>query len=310
MRAANLRATGMIGGMVLSWSIYYAASKVLVSATGSAFLAGFLLRSAALVFLTIQLVADGNFTRLFHQGKAVKILLLIGLFGFLLDLFANLGYAGGSLSTGTALLKTDVLMVNLVSVVLYHKKLYASDWLGTAVMLFGVLLVLGVDFGSMSVSVYDLFFILSAMCVTANAFIIKRAQDQYHEDADMISYYNNFVVLLLFGTSAALAGDLDFSRVSTPGLWGLVVLGGLAQTGIYFFYYRNLKQYEVWVVKLCLLLMPVVSCFIGVFFLGEELTSKKLLGILVVLAGAALLLLRSRIHHEGKVPAAEAKQQA
>ena len=300
MMHANRSAVGMIGGMVLSWSIYYAVSKVVVNATGSALLAGFLLRLSALVFLTIQLVLDKNFSRLFHQGKAVKILLMIGVFGFLLDLFANLGYAGGSLSTGTALLKTDVLMVNLVSVILYKKKLYASDWLGTFIMLFGVLLVLGVDFGSMSVSVYDLFFILSAMCVTANAFIIKRAQDKYHEDADMISYYNNFVVLLLFGTSAAVMGDMgSFDWGSLGKLWWLVLLGGLAQTGIYFFYYRNLKRYEVWVVKLCLLLMPVVSCFIGVFFLNEELTAKKMLGILIVLAGAAVLLLRGRIHHDG-----------
>ena len=291
----------MIGGMVLAWSIYYAVSKVVVGATGSALLAGFLLRSSALVFLTAQLLLDGSFSRLFHQGKAMRILLMIGVFGFLLDLFANLGYAGGSLSTGTALLKTDVLMVNLVSVVLYKKKLYASDWLGTFVMLFGVLLVLGVDFGSMSLNLYDLFFILSAMCVTANAFIIKRAQDKYHEDADMISYYNNFVVLLLFGTAAAVTGDLGrFDWASLRDLWWLVLLGGLAQTGIYFFYYRNLKKYEVWVVKLCLLLMPVVSCFIGVFFLNEELNAKKMLGILIVLAGAAVLLLRSRIHHEAK----------
>ena len=301
MKHANRSAVGMIGGMVLAWSIYYAVSKVVVGATGSALLAGFLLRSSALVFLTAQLLLDGSFSRLFHQGKAMRILLMIGVFGFLLDLFANLGYAGGSLSTGTALLKTDVLMVNLVSVVLYKKKLYASDWLGTFVMLFGVLLVLGVDFGSMSLNLYDLFFILSAMCVTANAFIIKRAQDKYHEDADMISYYNNFVVLLLFGTAAAVTGDLGrFDWASLRDVWWLVLLGGLAQTGIYFFYYRNLKKYEVWVVKLCLLLMPVVSCFIGVFFLNEELNAKKMLGILIVLAGAAVLLLRSRIHHEAK----------
>ena len=301
MKRANQSAVGMIGGMVLAWSIYYAVSKVVVGATGSALLAGFLLRTSALVFLTAQLLLDGNFSRLFHQGKALRILLMIGVFGFLLDLFANLGYAGGSLSTGTALLKTDVLMVNLVSVILYKKKLYASDWLGTFVMLFGVLLVLGVDFGSMSLNLYDLFFILSAMCVTANAFIIKRAQDKYHEDADMISYYNNFVVLLLFGSAAAVTGDLGrFDWASLRDLWWLVLLGGLAQTGIYFFYYRNLKKYEVWVVKLCLLLMPVVSCFIGVFFLNEELNAKKMLGILIVLAGAAVLLLRSRIHHEAK----------
>ena len=299
----GLKNAFMIGAMVVSWSIYYAVSKVMVSVTGSPYLAGFLLRSAALLFLTAQLLLDRNFARLFHQGKAVLILIVIGVFGFLLDLFANLGYAHGALSTGTALLKTDVLMVNLVTVILYHKKLYLSDWIGTLVMLFGVLLVLGVDFGGMRLNPTDLFFILSAMCVTANAFIIKTAQERFHEDADMISYYNNFVVLVLFGSSAAFAGDLRLPAAdSINGFWWLVLLGGLAQTGIYFFYYRNLKHYEVWVVKLYLLLMPVVSCFIGVLFLGEELTVKKSLGILVVLLGAAVILLRSRLHREDSLP--------
>lgn len=299
----GLKNAFMIGAMVVSWSIYYAVSKVMVSATGSPYLAGFLLRSAALLFLTAQLLLDKNFARLFHQGKAVLILVVIGVFGFLLDLFANLGYAHGALSTGTALLKTDVLMVNLVTVILYHKKLYLSDWIGTLVMLFGVLLVLGVDFGGMRLNPTDLFFILSAMCVTANAFIIKTAQERFHEDADMISYYNNFVVLVLFGSSAAFVGDLRLPAAEAlHGFWWLVLLGGLAQTGIYFFYYRNLKHYEVWVVKLYLLLMPVVSCFIGVLFLDEELTLKKALGILVVLLGAAVILLRSKLHREETLP--------
>ena len=293
----NLKYTLMVAGMVISWSIYYAVSKIVVDATGSPLLAGFLLRTAALVFLTIQLLADKNFSRLFHQGKAVLILIVIGVFGFLLDLFANLGYAGGSLSTGTALLKTDVLMVNLATVILYHKKLYVSDWLGTLIMLFGVLLVLGVDFGGMTLHVTDLYFLLSAACVSANAFIIKSAQEKYHEDADMISYYNNAVVLILFAGSAALSGDFHLPSALMKGFWPLVVLGGLAQTGIYFFYYRNLKHFEVWLVKLYLLLMPVLSCFIGVFFLGEELSTKKLLGILVVLSGAAVILQRGRINH-------------
>ena len=296
----DLKYTLMVAGMVLSWSIYYAVSKIVVDATGSARLAGFLLRTAALVFLTIQLLADKNFSRLFHQGKAVLILVVIGVFGFLLDLFANLGYAGGSLSTGTALLKTDVLMVNLATVILYHKRLYISDWLGTAIMLFGVLLVLGVNFGGMSLHVTDLYFLLSAACVSANAFIIKTAQEKYHEDADMISYYNNAVVLLLFAGSAAMCGDFHLPAGLGRGFWLLVALGGLAQTGIYFFYYRNLKHFEVWLVKLYLLQMPVLSCFIGVFFLNEELTVRKLLGILVVLAGAAVILLRGRINHMGR----------
>ena len=299
----DLKYTLMVTDMVVSWSVYYAVSKILVDATGSPLLAGFLLRTAALVFLTAQLLLDKSFRRLFHQGKAVFILVLIGVFGFLLDLFANLGYAGGSLSTGTALLKTDVLMVNLVTVILYHKKLYLSDWLGTFIMLFGVLLVLGVDFGGMEIHVTDLFFLLSAACVTANAFVIKTAQEKYHEDADMIGFYNNFVVLLLFGLGSGLTGQIRPAVWDVLRRWGwLIALGGLGQTGIYFFYYRNLKHFEVWLVKLYLLLMPVLSCFIGVFFLNEELTVKKLLGILVVLSGAAVILLRSRIHREGKTP--------
>ena len=294
-----LRNPLMILGMIVSWSVFYAISKVLVDATGSAVAAGAALRLFALVFLTAQLVFDKEVRLLFHQGRTAWVLLLIGVFGFLLDLFANLGYAGGSLSTGTALLKTDVLMVDLVTVALYHKRLYATDWLGTGVMLLGVLFVLGVDFRGMEIHLTDLFFLLSAACVTANAFLIKSAQTHPQTDSDMISYYNNFVVLLLFSVSCGVTGALTPERLAVLGrLWPLAVLGGFAQTGIYFFYYRNLKHFEVWQVKLYLLLMPILSCFIGVAFLGETLTSSKILGILIVLAGAALILLRSKIHHE------------
>ncbi len=294
---SRAKTVGMMAGMILAWSVYYTVSKLMVDATGSAYAAGFLLRAFALVFLTVQLVSDRNFKRLFHQGKAVFILVLIGVFGFLLDLFANLGYAGGALSTGTALLKTDVLMVNLVTVLVYRKRLYATDWLGTGIMLLGVLLVLGVDFSGLRFSPTDLFFIASAACVTANAFIIKKAQDRYHEDADMISYYNNFVVLVLFAVFTFARGDLrGFDPGSVKGFWPLAALGGLAQTGIYFFYYRNLKAHEVWVVKLWLLLMPIVSCIIGVVFLHEVLTVWKIVGIAVVLLGAGVILLRTRLH--------------
>ena len=290
----------MIPAMVISWSVFYAVSKVMVDATGSAIAAGALIRAAALVFLTVQLLADGQFKELFRPGRAIIVLLLIGLLGFLLDLFANLGYAHGSLSTGTALLKTDVLMANLITVAVLRKKLYATDWLGTMVMLVGVLLVLGVDFRAMTWNPTDLLFLLSAACVTVNAFVIKTAQSKHGQSSDVISYYNNLVVLVLFTVFCLVRGDLTAAlrRGTDWRFWVLVALGGLAQTGIYFFYYRNLKRYEVWVVKLYLLLMPVVSCFIGVVFLHETVTLLKAVGIAVVMAGAVLILLRDRLHRE------------
>ncbi len=296
----RLRDVGMIAGMVIAWTAYYAVSKFMVDRTGSPYAAGFLLRAAALVFLSVQLAISGGFRDLFRQGKATVILIIIGVFGFLLDLFANLGYAfGGSLGTGTALLKTDVLMVNLLTVAILRKRLYATDWIGTLLMLAGVLLVLGLDFRELTFRPTDLFFIASAACVTANAFIIKAAQDKHGQKADTISYYNNFVVLLLFALFAVSRGDLAALRsAETPGFWWFVALGGLAQTGIYFFYYRNLRRHEVWTVKLWLLLMPVLSCIVGVLFLNEEPTAWKLVGIGVVLLGAAVILLREKLHPE------------
>ena len=157
--------------------------------------------------------------------------------------------------------------------------------------------VLGFDVRSIALRPTDLFFLLSALCVTANAFIIKTVQSKYRQTADTISYYNNFVVLLLFALFAVFRGDLRSLHASeTPGFRWLVLLGGLAQTGIYFFYYRNLKRHEVWVVKLWLLLMPVVSLIIGILFLKERITVWKLVGIGVVLLGACLILLRSKLH--------------
>ncbi len=296
----RMKDVGMIAGMVVAWTIYYAVSKFTVDRTGSPYAAGFLLRAAALVFLTVQLAITGGFRDLFRQGKATVILVIIGVFGFLLDLFANLGYAnGGSLGTGTALLKTDVLMVNLLTVAILRKRLYATDWIGTLLMLAGVLLVLGLNVKELTFRPTDLFFIASAACVTANAFIIKAAQDKHGQKADTISYYNNFVVLLLFALFAISRGDLAALKPSeTPGFWWFVLLGGLAQTGIYFFYYRNLRRHEVWIVKLWLLLMPVLSCIVGVLFLNEEPTAWKLVGIGVVLLGAMIILLREKLHPE------------
>jgi hypothetical protein len=74
----KLRDGAMIAGMVVAWSIFYAVSKHMVDATGSPFAAGFLLRMGALAFLTVQLVADGHFRALFHQGRAAVILVIIG----------------------------------------------------------------------------------------------------------------------------------------------------------------------------------------------------------------------------------------
>ena len=228
-----------IAGMIVAWTGYYLASDWAVAFTGSAFAAGMLLRAGALVFLTVYLAARKKLGAVFRQGKTALVLLLIGVLGYMLDTFANLGFAYGSVGTGTVLLKTDILMANIVTAVFLKERLYLSDWVSTLVMLGGVILVLDIDFGSAGFNWYDLFFIASAASVTANAFVIKTAQDRLSADSDVIGYYNNFVVLVLFTLSSLIAGDFEALGAVELEVWHVFAFlgGGLAQTLIYVFYY-------------------------------------------------------------------------
>ena len=297
---ANIINFLFIVGMIVSWATYYIISKWTVDYTGSVFLTGLFLRGSAFVFLTIYIFIKKEFRHIFKLGKAGFILLLIGLLGYLLDLFANLGFSHGTVSTGTVLLKLDVLMANFVSVIVIKEKLFLSDWISTLIMIIGVILVLDIDFSSMTFNWYDLFFILSAMAVTTNAFVIKFTQKKFKINQDIIGYYNNFVVMLLFLFTALISGDIStISNINAPyWFYLLILLGGLAQGLIYVFYYRNLRVYEVWKVKLFLLFIPIVSSIIGLFAFGETFSWMKISGIIVILTGSVGILLRGKINHK------------
>lgn len=283
-------------GMIAAWAGYYIVSKWAVGYTASPFVAGMLLRLAALVLLTVYVLAKKEFRNLFNIKNSWKILLTIGILGFLLDAFANIGFQKSSVATGTVLLKLDILMANLISAVIMKERLSKGDWLCSVVMLAGVVLVLA-NFSHMNFNAYDLFFVLSALAVTINAFVIKKAQRDYKIKSITIAYYNNLIVLIFFVIAALIVGDMrNLAGVDADGkFFVLVAVGGLAQSLIYIFYYRNLEKYPVWLVKILLLFVPIVSSIAGVLAFGETLTATKIVGMaLVIVGGAGIIMIQKR----------------
>lgn len=61
-----------------------------------------------------------------NEGVRAR-LVMIGTLGFLLDWTAFLGLSMSSAATGTALLKCDVLMVNIISVIVYQTEIYMES---------------------------------------------------------------------------------------------------------------------------------------------------------------------------------------
>lgn len=280
------------------WGSYYVASQKWVGFT-SVFTAGVGIRLITLIFLTLIMLKRGELGLVLKTHGVFKRLLLIGTLGFLLDLTAFIGLSMSSAASGTALLKCDVLMVNILSMIIYKQRFTWKAWVCTFVMLFGVFVVMGVDFASFQIGdPGNIFFLLSAFFVSCNAFVIKSVQLDKHNPTcdDVVAYYNNFVTLIYFTITSLLLGTLgQFGVVaSNPYAALALLLAGLGQTLIYVVYYYNLRNYPVWMVKTFLLFMPVVASLITFVLFGEVMVTSQYIGVAVVIAGALGILLEQK----------------
>lgn len=277
------------------WGSYYVASHEAL-ALMSVFSVGIVIRAITLVLLTGVMALRGELKSLLHIRHVWKWLCFIGLMGFLLDTTAFIGLQLSPAGIGTALLKCDILFVNLISVLVYKERFTALDWGLSLVMLFGVFLVLEIDFSHLDLfNVGNVFFILSALFVSINAFLIKEAQHHPVNPVsdNVIAYYNNFITLTLFILAACFTRQIQ-ELGEIPGNRGLtlaLLLSGLGQTLIYIVYYYDLRRNPVWLVKVILLLMPLAAALLSWLLFGDGMSPVQLAGMVIVLSGALCILM-------------------
>lgn len=280
------------------WGCYYVASQKAVSGM-SVFTVGIVIRFITMIILTVVMFNKREFSLLFKIRGVLLRLIIIGILGFSLDLTAFIGLGLSHAGAGTALLKCDIIFVNMISVIIYKEKFTRLDWTYTFVMLFGVLMVMGIDFSKFRIgNKADIFFILSALFVSINAFVIKSVQlDKKNPAADnVIAYYNNFITMLLFIITSLIMGTMGQLRLLTESrpLLFAALAAGLGQTLIYIVYYYNLRRFPVWIVKVFLLLMPIVATLAAFILFGDVMVTGQYIGIAVVLAGAFGILLEQK----------------
>lgn len=281
------------------WSLQFVLFS-LINKKISPFATGSMVRLGTFLILTAIMLWNREFFSLFHLPRQVVYkLVLVGILGFLLDVTSFIGFQYSNAATGTVLLKTDVLMANMFSIVLYKEKFRFRDWLYTLTMLAGVFLVLNINPASMTFKVFDLFFLLSAFFVTLNAFLIKHIQQKLGLSNNIIAYYNNFFAFLLFTLAMLFTGHQgDVAAVlRNPDLFSLIALCGLTQTLVYVFYYKGLAALPVWIVKSILLLIPVFTMIFNLVFFGQSPSFIHITGSVLVLASAGgLIYSHSKAH--------------
>ena len=101
--------------------------------------------------------------------------------------------------------------------------------------------------------------------------------------------------MMIVGSLIFERGQIEAMRQSGPLIWASVVWAGLVSsivaTGLLFWL---VQKREAGRVTPYLLATPVVSCAIGVGFLGDVLTPQIATGGLVAMAGVALVAVAER----------------
>ncbi|WRS27161.1 DMT family transporter [Oscillospiraceae bacterium MB08-C2-2] len=293
---------GNVLWLSLVWSLFYIAVNTLNKQL-SPFVTGSSVRIMAFVLLTLVMAFGKRLPLLRCPKNYLPWLILIGCLGFLLDFTSFIGLRYSSAGTGTVLLKVDVIFVQVMAAFINREKFDKLDWLLTFVMLGGAMLVMGINPFAMQFRATDLFFVLSALFVSINAFIIQKVQRMEVQRIgsqdksginSVIAYYNNAVAGLLFITAALVVGEI--SQVGavwsqTPLVY-IVMLAGLGQVGIYTLYYRALAKHPVWIVKIILLLIPVFALAFETVTTRQLPGADKCIGTIIVLAMAVAVILK------------------
>lgn len=279
-----------IGSLVLLsiiWGFYYVSTQRATKVLDS-YNVGIGIRLITLILLTVLMKINKQFKEIFRVKGVVLKLILIGVLGYLLDFTAFMGLKLSSVGSGTALLKLDIFFVVIISSLIYKEKIRKKEMFFMVVMLIGVLILLELDLNNILKSgIGSIFFILSALFVAINAFIIQKVQKESISN-NVIAFYNNFVTLILFTITSLITGRFNLlsNILINKKLFLTILISGVGQTLVYIFYYRNLKVSPVWVVKTFLLLIPIVSTLLSALLFGELIDIKQILGIIIILLGA------------------------
>jgi len=225
---------------------------------------------------------------------------LVGIGAFYLLYFYTVRES--TVGTAAILLYSSPAFVTLLAWIFLKESLGASRILALALTFGGIFLVVGAyDLGSLEVTPFVLATGLLSGLTYGLYSIFGKPLTGRLGPATILSYALGFgTVLLVLAALPTLHTLVGLSLGSYALLFMLAVVHTSLAFGLYTV---GLKRLDAGQAAIVATVEPVVAGAIGVVLLGEPLTAPKLLGALLVLAGAALAQVRlgETSHKEGVV---------
>lgn len=289
------------------WAVFFIAHSLLVNQLHlPVVVTGFWTRIVGIALLFAAIVLNGNLGAFLRPGPLLRFALLIGAGAFCINLCGFYGVRYTSVSSGSVIYKTDILFTLLASRFLLRERMRPHDWAGTALMVAGTVALLWPKIVHMEPSLRgDLLFLLAAFLLTVNAFIIKTKLSAMSND--VTATYNSSVTMAGFTVLLLTTGHYS-SCLQALASWqtiAVIVTAGISIAALFLLYYRALERLPFWLVRVLLLFTPVWAVVIECAFLHKTLLRNEIGGMVLILAGATLIVVFHDRRQRGTRPTEE-----
>ncbi|MBN1119963.1 MAG: DMT family transporter [Anaerolineae bacterium] len=221
--------------------------------------------------------------------RAAIGLLVLGGLAFSLDAFVwSTSVNMTSAAKATLLGNTTPLWVALGSWLLFHEQLDSTYWIGTAVSIVGMILLIGVEsFQGAGINPGDLIAMSAGLTYALVQIVTGRARQKI----DSLTYTWGFTmisaVLFLSGSSVLGHSLIDLPVRSMLALVGLALVAHVTGWLLISYAFGHIPTHYL---SVALLAQPVVTALLAMPILGEFPTLWQILGGMVTLGGIYLVL--------------------
>jgi len=187
-------------------------------------------------------------------------------------------------STAVLVVQSQVPFAVLCAWLIGKERLSAARLIGTAIALGGVALVAGAPEATSDYPSLVLVVLGALVWAAAQALIRTFGRDDGPTTTGMIALVS--APLALAGSLLFESGQWESMRTATSADWGaLAVVFLLGYLLAYSAWYQVLGKYRVDQVTPFILLMPIAGVITGALALGEELSTRVLIGGAIILVG-------------------------
>ena len=235
-----------------------------------------------------------------RQPGVWPYLILLGLLNLLLNWLANQGMQWSTAAVASVLFKTDVLFTILLGWVLLGERVSPAHVPMIAAALGGCAIV--ILLGGQKAEAQgthrlagNLLCVAFGLVLTINAILIRAKLSGLGKM--QLAFWVSFLGLAFCSAvwPAAVSVPGECATIARqPGVIVLLAGAGVAAAVTFVAYYQAIWHLPVWVVRVVLLLSPAFALLGALWFLDEPVTRMQVLGMALLLGGAASAVVSGR----------------